>query len=123
MFDQLNRPIRVAPNATAGLKAAPLTEPTATAPAPTVKPIARPKNWLFGWSLLVATLSTTYTRAKVNRNSASSAARIAWPPLSDAAENAGGLATYLASHAARKAPTSCAIQYEPRSRISSLPLR
>ncbi len=49
----------MAPNATAGLNAPPLIPPTAAAPAATVKPIARPKKWLFGWSLLVATLSTT----------------------------------------------------------------
>ena len=32
----------IAPIATAGLKAPPETAPTANAPAPTVKPIARP---------------------------------------------------------------------------------
>ncbi len=48
MFDQFERPMSMRPNATAGLNAAPLTALTAAVPAPTVNPIASPKNWLFG---------------------------------------------------------------------------
>jgi hypothetical protein len=56
--------------ATAGLKAAPDTWPTANAPARTVKPIARPK-WEFpAVASPVATFNTTYTSANVKRNSA-----------------------------------------------------
>jgi hypothetical protein len=41
------------------LNAAPEIPPTAKPPATGVKPIAWPQKELFGWSLLVATLSMT----------------------------------------------------------------
>eukprot|EP01130_Rhizamoeba_saxonica_P010331 TRINITY_DN4228_c0_g1_i1.p1 TRINITY_DN4228_c0_g1~~TRINITY_DN4228_c0_g1_i1.p1 ORF type:complete len:118 (-),score=14.87 TRINITY_DN4228_c0_g1_i1:338-691(-) len=60
-------PIRVIPVPTAGLNTPPEMFPTVKAPVATVRPIARPKNELLAWDLVVVTLRTTDTRRNVHR--------------------------------------------------------